>query len=99
MISGLWVSLKALLANEIRNMLLKPRGSSRCCLCTSLPVPIGENFQSERVRACPPASHILPACCWGKWALLVPATTSCPPVALVVPEEPRLVLSFAPDVL
>lgn len=78
MISDLWLPLKALLANKIQNVLLKPRGSSQCCLCTSLPVPVPENIWPERVQACVPSSHTLPAHCWGRWALLVPAITSCP---------------------
>jgi len=66
MISGQWV-------------LLKPRESSRCCLCTSLLGHIVEKVRSESPILSPLASHTLPACWRGRWALLVPATALRPP--------------------
>lgn len=78
MISGLWVPLKALLADKIWDTLLKPRESSRSCPCTSLLVPVAENIPSEIPILCPLASRALPARCRGRWALLVPATALCP---------------------
>lgn len=90
MISGLWMPLKALLAHKIWDTLLKPRGSSRSCPCTSLLVPVAENIPSEIPILSPLASRALPARCRGRWALLVPATTSRPPCHWLCRRSPGL---------
>lgn len=95
MISGLWVPLKSVLAHNIWNVLLKPRGSSRCCVCTSLLVPVAENIWSESLILC---LCVTRAACPLPREMGTAGHCHCltSPVSLAVLAKPRLVLSLAP---